>query len=179
MSTFFISDIHFGHQNIVKYDHRPFNSLEEMDETIIFNWNAKVKPEDTVYILGDVSWYNAAKTAEILKRLNGHKVLIKGNHDKVCTSPLVRDCFDEITQYKEIVLDKKAIILFHYPIAAWNGQYRGSYHLYGHVHKTQDYDNYLAFKEMCKKKGIPFNAYNVGFTCLNNVPCTFEEIISD
>ena len=59
---FFTSDLHFGHKNIIRFDNRPFSTVEEMDEALIRNWNAKVSDEDTVYVLGDISWYNDAKT---------------------------------------------------------------------------------------------------------------------
>lgn len=80
---FFTSDLHFGHKNIIRFDNRPFSTVEEMDEALIRNWNAKVSDEDTVYVLGDISWYNDAKTSEIINSLHGHKILIKGNHDRV------------------------------------------------------------------------------------------------
>ena len=69
---FFSSDLHFGHSNVLfKYDKRPFSSLEEQDEEIINRWNKKVSKDDTVYVLGDISFYDDEKTYEILKRLNG------------------------------------------------------------------------------------------------------------
>ena len=78
---FYISDLHFGHQNAIWFDKRPFASVEEMDQTIIQNWNNTVKPEDTVYILGDMVWAKAKGWPGYLKQLSGHKILIKGNHD--------------------------------------------------------------------------------------------------
>ena len=79
--TCFISDLHFGHNNIIRFDNRPFQSVEEMDETLISNWNNKINKNDTVYILGDISWYPKDKTAEILSTLKGNKYLLTGNHD--------------------------------------------------------------------------------------------------
>ena len=58
---FFTSDLHFGHANIIKYDSRPFNSISHMDEELIKRWNESVSPNDTVYILGDISWYDDKK----------------------------------------------------------------------------------------------------------------------
>ena len=91
--NFYISDNHFGHKNIIKYDNRPFNSVEDMDEVMIDRWNSVVGDDDTVYILGDFSWYKEEKTLEILNRLSGRKVLIKGNHDHI--SPKVAKMFDD------------------------------------------------------------------------------------
>jgi calcineurin-like phosphoesterase family protein len=77
---YFSSDHHFGHSNIIKYCNRPYSSVEEMNEKLIENWNATVKPEDTVYYLGDFS-LSTKPVKEITPKLNGHKLLIPGNHD--------------------------------------------------------------------------------------------------
>ena len=75
---FVTSDIHLGHANIIKYAHRPFKDVDEMNTTIINNWNATVRPDDVVYILGDVGF----GTKDWLSLLNGRHIWIKGNHDK-------------------------------------------------------------------------------------------------
>ena len=86
-NIFFISDTHFGHANMLKflnYDGtrmRPFDSVEELDELMIQNWNEMVKPGDKIYHLGDV-FYKSSNPEQIMNRLNGDKVLIKGNHDR-------------------------------------------------------------------------------------------------
>ena len=85
MSTVWItSDLHFGHHNILKFEakNRRFNSSTEMDEFMIREWNAKVRANDTVYILGDFAFCSAEEAATIARRLNGHKILVKGNHDR-------------------------------------------------------------------------------------------------
>ena len=76
--NFYIADMHFGHKNVIRYDNRPFDSIEEMDKAMITLWNETVGDSDVVYILGDFSWYKEEKTAFILGCLKGHKVLIKG-----------------------------------------------------------------------------------------------------
>jgi calcineurin-like phosphoesterase family protein len=78
--TYFTSDQHFGHFNIIRLCSRPFETVEEMDEALLSKWNAKVKADDTVYILGDL-FFRAAKVEPILKALNGRKHIIVGNHD--------------------------------------------------------------------------------------------------
>ena len=90
MNTFLISDTHFGHKNILSFKRndgtslRPaFNSIEEHDEFLIDNWNKVVSPTDKIYHLGDVGFYNVSKLLEVMSRLNGRKVLIKGNHDNL------------------------------------------------------------------------------------------------
>lgn len=82
MQKYFIADPHFGHANMIKLANRPFKNLEEMDKILIKNWNNTVKPEDEIYIIGDFSWYtNLEKINSLLKKLNGKKFLITGNHD--------------------------------------------------------------------------------------------------
>lgn len=83
MSTFFTSDLHLGHQNIIKYCSRPFGSVEEMNETLISNYNEMVSESDWVYFLGDICMGKIAETLPLVSRLNGKKVLIAGNHDRV------------------------------------------------------------------------------------------------
>ena len=177
---YFISDLHFGHFNIIRFDNRPFTSIEEMDTEIITNWNSKIKDTDTVYILGDVSWYNNQKTYEILKQLKGKKILIKGNHDKLVQDINCRKQFIEITDYKEIILNNQLIVLSHYPIMFWKNQWRNVIHLYGHVHVTQDYDMLCEFIKMAQRQGNPCRMYNVGcmMPYMNYSPKTLEEIIN-
>jgi len=81
---FFTSDLHFGHQNIIKYADRPFSSVDEMNETLIENWNSVVRPgvEDEVWVLGDFAMGKIADTLPLAKRLNGFKLLVPGNHDR-------------------------------------------------------------------------------------------------
>lgn len=78
---FFTSDQHFNHANIIKYSSRPFNSVKEMNDTMIMNWNKVVGKADTVFCVGDFS-LSVANLDKILAELNGTKVLIYGNHDR-------------------------------------------------------------------------------------------------
>lgn len=79
---FFTSDLHLGHENCIRLCNRPFSSIEEMDETLIENWNHKVTGKDTVYILGDLIYRSQKPPEEYLRRLRGKKHLILGNHDR-------------------------------------------------------------------------------------------------
>lgn len=82
MHTYLISDTHFFHSSIIKSCNRPFNSIEEMNEVIVSNWNKTVTSWDTIYHLGDIALKGSAlEQKTILKRLNGNKILVKGNHD--------------------------------------------------------------------------------------------------
>ena len=79
---FYISDLHFGHKNILSFDNRPFFTLSEMEQVLISNWNSRVEKNDEVYILGDMFWRNEEAT-RILSELKGRKYLILGNHDRI------------------------------------------------------------------------------------------------
>lgn len=132
-----------------------------MDEILIENWNSVVKPKDTIYHLGDVSWYGSDTTNTIFKQLNGHKHLILGNHDHLKNlSPY----FETITDYRLIKVQTLPIVLFHYPILSWNLQNHGSLHLHGHTHDTIDNCGILRF--------------DVGVDSWNMKPVNLEQIIN-
>lgn len=146
-NTYFISDQHFGHKNIIKYANRPFTSVDEMDETIIKNWNGMISKTDEVYILGDVSLTSSERTNEILNRLNGRLYLIKGNHEKsVMSSKENRDRFEWIKDYYELKYEyngkRNMIVMCHYAMRVWNKSHHGAYHLYGHSHDSLEYEQW-------------------------------------
>lgn len=139
MTTWIGSDFHWGHQNILKFcpesRARFRNDVAYMNEAMIQDWNSLVCPDDTVYMLGDVAFLSAQKATEIVRRLNGRKILVEGNHDhKLVKDPDFCACFEEIHKYLEIVYNKHKIVLSHYPFLEWNGMHRGSLHFFGHVH---------------------------------------------
>ena len=175
---FYISDLHFGHKNIISYDNRQFFTVAEMDQALIENWNSVVKKDDIVYVLGDVSWYNREEQKKIVKQLNGQKVLILGNHD---TYGAYDDGFIAHYDYLETNDNGRKVVLSHYPIVSYNGMYRGWYHLYGHVHNTTD-DNMVKsyFKQWEDYYLKPCYAVNVGCMkpWMNYTPRTLDEIIS-
>lgn len=78
---YFTSDFHFNHANVIKYCNRPFETVDQMNEVLLKAWNEVVKPEDTVYFLGDFC-FNPQKALEWLSKLNGEIIFISGNHDK-------------------------------------------------------------------------------------------------
>lgn len=177
--NFYISDLHFGHKNIIRFDNRPYSSIEEMDHALINNWNKVVTDEDTVYILGDISWYNKDKTLKIIKSLKGKKVLIKGNHDKI-DNELSKE-FVKIRDYLEIYDSDTKVILCHYPIPFWNGQFRDSVHLYGHVHITHQWNVCENLKaELKRLQDLPMRMFNVGcmMEYMNYTPQTLKTILN-
>lgn len=169
---YFIADPHFGHKNILKLSNRPFDTIEEHDKTIIDNWNRVVKPTDEIYILGDLTMSRDGKNVnKLLSQLNGVKYLIKGNHE----SYLEDKNFDQsnyqwVKDYYEMNYQGVKFVLCHYPILEWNGFYRKSIHLYGHVHNTrQDY-----FESVLSER-----AKNVGVDIINFEPISIDTLISE
>jgi len=75
---YFTADLHFGHENIIRYCNRPFTSAYEMDAVLMSNWNAAINPGNEVYILGDLTMKSPAQAHEILSSLNGRKYFIRG-----------------------------------------------------------------------------------------------------
>ena len=164
---YYIADTHFNHANIIRYCNRPFSSVEKMNNTIIDNWNKKVKKDDDVYILGDFCFGNKNDAIDLFSKLNGRIHFIRGNHDRW----LGNDTFfyignEKINVYNLLSIKDKdrVVILCHYPIESWNRKFHGSYHLYGHVHNSE------------KVADIP-NRYNVGADVTNFSPVTLDELI--
>jgi len=125
----FISDTHFGHKNIIKYCKRPFVSVIEMENRLKMNWNNLIKKDDVVYHLGDFGLAPKSVLTKICSELNGHKILVRGNHDKSEKS-MFDIGFDEVYKYMEIERDRKKIFIGHKPMVSY-------YHdmvLCGHVH---------------------------------------------
>ncbi len=144
---YYIADCHFFHAALnEKMDVRGFGSPEEMNEYMIKKWNDKVTNQDTVVVIGDLSLGKAPETQELLTKLKGKIGLILGNHDKYLKSAdFDTSRFEWIDNYKEITDSQRQVVLCHYPIPFYNGQYRlrhngdpKTFMLYGHVHETRD-----------------------------------------
>lgn len=131
---FWISDTHWFHKRILELTNRPFETLEEMNEALVKNWNERVTKSDIVYHLGDFSFGTRAQTEELIGRLRGQIHLIRGNHDEVLDK--FRDRFASYQDYKEIRIDGRKIVMCHYPLESWHGAHRDAWHLHGHCHGT-------------------------------------------
>lgn len=132
---YFTADHHWGHNNIIKLQDRPFTSIDEMNECMINAWNEAVDVLDEVYHLGDIFFKtNKRFMEETLIRLNGQKYLIKGNHDKQIEKPWFEKYFNWIKDYHEITYQDRLIVLCHYPFESWKNSYHGAWHLHGHCH---------------------------------------------
>lgn len=180
---FFTSDLHFGHENVIRFDNRPFNTVEEMDEELINRWNDKVGKGDLVYILGDLIWKTAINEAvQIIKRLNGQIILIKGNHDRFLHNAAAKKALAGIKDYDDICViledgTTRRCILSHYFIPFYNGHRYQAIHLHGHSHFTEESAEESRITTELNEKGYDLKIYNVGCMYWNYTPVTLDEIL--
>lgn len=182
---FFTSDLHFGHENVIRFDNRPFSSIEEMDEELIKRWNAKVGKDDLVYVLGDLIWKSRNDDAPaILNSLNGQKYLIKGNHDRFLHNAKAVQALAGVNDYADICIPledgtTKRCILSHYFIPMYVGSRYGAIHLHGHSHKSKEAEIELQIARLLADEEIPNRIYNVGCMYWNYAPVTLDEILAN
>lgn len=179
---FFTSDPHMGHKNIIKYCQRPFSDTNEMDEKIIENWNNTVKEDDIVFILGDIGMARTDSKSRFedlinkIKRLNGRKILVPGNHDRhALMSEGFRDLFEDIRYQLFIKVEDKEIYLNHFPFTCFDGSYKGegaTWQLFGHVHS---FPGSLGLDIERLDKLFP-TQYDVGMDNNNYTPVSFEQV---
>ena len=180
---FFTSDLHFGHENVIRFDNRPFNTVEEMDEEMIKRWNAKVGKGDIVYVLGDFIWKAATNEAvSIIRRLNGQIILIKRNHDRFLHNAAAKKALAGIKDYDDICVTledgtTRRCILSHYFIPFYNGHRYQAIHLHGHSHFTEESAEEVRITTELNEKGYDLKIYNVGCMYWNYTPVTLDEIL--
>ncbi len=138
--TFFTADTHFDHAGILRHCKRPFADVKEMNEVLMQRWNDMVKPGSTVYIIGDFAFKNHAW---FLHRLNGKKILIEGNHDKMSVE--VKNLFREVHPFLRRRFNGKDVTLCHYSMNTWASSVHGAWHLYGHSHGRLKEGDSLSF----------------------------------
>lgn len=136
--VYFTSDTHFCHANIIKFCNRPFKDVEDMNETLIANWNSVVGHNDIVFHLGDFCFGGPAEWKRILDRLNGKIYLIAGNHDIKNLAQSCRERFVQVIMQMHIEVGKHKIYLNYYPFLCYGGAYRGTWQLFGHVHTSMN-----------------------------------------
>ena len=181
---YFTSDNHFGHERVIRFDNRPFASVEEMDAEMIRRWNAKVGKGDLVYVLGDMIWKTRNDDApSLIKSLNGQIILIKGNHDRFLHNAKAKSALAGIKDYEDICVTledgtKKRCILSHYFIPMYNGHRYQAIHLHGHSHFTDEADVEIDIAKKLSELGIRTEIYNVGCMYWNYEPVTLDEIIA-
>lgn len=133
-----ISDTHFGHKNILGYSNRPFNSVKEMDEALVENWNSRVKPGDKVYHLGDVFFGPREEFQPLWAKLHGSKRLVVGNHDDI--KYLSNGSFFKKV-YLWRVFTEWNLLLTHVPVHESSIHERikeaGGVNVHGHIHEKE------------------------------------------
>jgi calcineurin-like phosphoesterase family protein len=160
---YFTADLHLGHANIIKHCDRPFTSVDEMDDHLIKAWNSRVRPNDTIYIIGDLIFRNSASPDSYLSRLRGKKHLILGNHDKDWVKKTdMSQHFISVERYVEFSDGQHRITLCHYPLMSWNHIAKGSYMIHGHIHNNQDAMYFPLMREMPNllNAGVEINGYH-------------------
>ena len=173
---YYISDTHFKDQAIFDKCKRPFKSLQNMEETIINNWNKKVNDDDIVYVLGDLVKDDDVSAIQIFKKLKGHKHLIVGNHDHQLLEDIKASSLFETIKFIDLILDNnRKVCICHYPLMDWMEFNRQGILIYGHIHnKTAKNGNaYKLIKEFYRN--LP--AYNCGVDVCGFEPRTLNELI--
>ena len=164
----YTSDLHFGHTNVIGFDHRPFSDRDEMDKVMIELWNNRVQKDDTVYIVGDLCYRSGYAPEWYLRQLKGHKVLILGNHDlPILNNKKALHYLDGVEKMMHIQDGDKQICLCHFPIAEWNGFFHETWHIYGHIHNNPNYNSYSS------------HGYCVSVERINYTPVSLEKIKLD
>lgn len=177
MTIYFTSDTHFGHERIILYSQRPFKNVEQMNRELVDNWNAVVKPGDTVYHLGDFSFMREAETNEIIRSLKGKIILTRGNHDRKMsakTLSLFHRAIGEADTRCAIIIkvpyttpdgeDKTQVIhAGHFPGLTWESAHHGAWMLHGHSHGNMKYP-------------MEGKIMDVSVECTGYTPISFEQI---
>ena len=185
MKTWIASDLHINHLNILKYcpdrwcnsrklESPDWSDVDSMNEKIISNWNSTVSPEDDVYILGDVCMGQIDKAPTYIRRLNGKKYLIAGNHDRTLRklikhNPENEDLFMWIRDYHSFYYgkgkQKNGIVMSHFPISHWDEMNKGAIMFHGHTHGTPT--------------GLSGRIKDIGIDTNNLFPYNFDDLVKD
>lgn len=180
---FFTSDTHYGHENVIKYDERPFGDLEHMHRVLVNNYNSVVPNNGICYFLGDVGFLSNLEFRKILSQLNGTKVLVSGNHDKGHNA-MYDLGFDCVLNNAGLFIAGEMVTMSHCPLTGvlrevktsenWHGESKngkfsipnyGQYHLHGHIHASKD-------------RRILGKQYDVGVRANNYAPVSIKVIES-
>lgn len=170
---YFTSDLHLGHKAVIGMNDRPFADVEEMNTVLIENINERVKQNDTLYILGDLSFRIPLSQAnELIQKIHcRNRYPLMGNHDKNYDSSLFKGIYDfkkvNMISSDQVNYD---ISLMHYPMMEWPRSRHGSVHFHGHIHsRGSDYNKRM------KQEGI--RRYDVGVDANEYRPVSLDEIL--
>ncbi len=176
-ASWFTSDTHFGHANIIRHCTRPFESVEAMDDAIIDRINRHVRPNDTLYHLGDFAFRGAAPAAYRARIKCKNIVLIVGNHDPVKPDGRVREdfasLFTAIHHVLRIALSHRGvarqIVMCHYAMRVWDLSHHGAWHLYGHSHGSLADDPHALSTDV----GVDANDFTP--LCMDDIAAKMEQ----
>lgn len=166
---YYTSDLHLGHEAIISMCNRPFKTVEEMDEALIFNWNKTVHKNDEVYILGDLIYKSSKSPEYYLERLKGIKHLIIGNHDEDWIDKIDKAKYFQSWSHLDIInTGYGKASLCHFPMV----DHEGRYLIHGHIHANTDqaYWNLLKDSERPLNAGVDINGYK---------PVSFAELLEN
>ena len=164
---YFTSDLHLGHEAVIRMQNRPFTNADEMNRVLIENYNSVVHKNDTVYLLGDICHRLRVEEAnDLISGLKGRKILITGNHDKKYDERL----FEGIYDFKTVSLHGKYFALMHYPMLSWPRSHYGSIMLHGHIHSDTSYN--------ISNREAGINRYDVGVDANGYMPVSIKQIES-
>ena len=169
MSTnWFTSDTHAWHQNIIRYNNRPWSTAHQMTEALADNINACVQANDTLFHLGDFSWGHKLRAEGFRSMINcKHVVLVLGNHDQLIADEDNVDLhrlFHQVGQIVELNLrNRHKIVMCHYSMRVWNASFHGSWHLHGHSHGTLTEDPTSL-------------SFDVGVDCWDYKPVSIDQV---
>ncbi len=169
---FFTSDTHFYHSNIIKFCNRPYNSVEEMNKSLIENWNNKVPKDGIVFHLGDFVFGKFDKWKEIIDQLNGTIFLIEGNHDRRQCGNKKNVLFKDVFQQLNLQIDNNHLLLNHYPLLCYPKP-ESNIQLFGHVHTNP----YTIGSDNSRLKYLYPTQYDVGVDNNNFTPITYSEVL--
>lgn len=175
--VFFTSDLHFCHQNILKFCNRPWKTTEEMDKALIENWNSVVGKDDIVFDLGDFAFAPNWRWKEILSQLNGKHYLILGNHDITrWPGDSIMGMFAGVFQQLILKIDGRVVYLNHYPYlcfgGAWRNPQNAAWQLFGHIHSGPK----CTGKDCDRLNNIFPYQYEVGVDNNNYTPISWEQV---
>lgn len=164
MTQYVISDLHLDHENIIEYCDRPFDSVEEMNQALINNWNSVVEKTDTVFYVGDFSWYDVENVISFYERLNGEMVVVRGNHDSFSADEVPFSVVDTCTMSHNGV----QFYLQHHPMTVpddvpW-------WLIHGHTHNNELTAHPLINADT--------NRINVSCELLNYTPISLDSVVS-
>ena len=194
--VYFTGDWHIGHQNVMKFDERPFGTLDEMHDTLIKNFNHNVPKHGITYFLGDMGLCSHGLLREVITQLNGTKIIVMGNHDKGMNS-LYEAGFDVVMYKAQIMVGKQIVTMSHCPLFGvfredtsgmrgsdgtenWHGENKhenkfsfpdfGQFHLHGHIHSRGEKEN--------GKKVISDRQWDISVPGNNYKPVTISQVES-